>query len=92
MTLPAGQEQAALGLGECPWPSAVAGQTWDTRLAGLPPGRDTELLAEAGGLLQGRFLLTPAPGPGLRWSSGWSPSALPTRPGPHWQAPGWRLR
>jgi len=37
-----------------------AGQTWDTELAGLPPGQDTELLAEAGGLLQGRFLLTPA--------------------------------
>jgi hypothetical protein len=45
----------------------VAGQTWDVGLAGLPPGRDTELLAESGGLLQGRFLLTPAPGarPGL---------------------------
>jgi K+-sensing histidine kinase KdpD len=40
----------------------TAGQTWDARLAGLPPGRDTELLAEAGGLLQGRFLLTPGPG------------------------------
>jgi K+-sensing histidine kinase KdpD len=40
----------------------VAGQTWDAELAGLPPGRDTELLAEAGGLLQGRFLLTPGPG------------------------------
>ena len=40
----------------------VAGQTWDTRLAGLPPGRDTELLAEAGGLLQGRFLLAPGTG------------------------------
>jgi hypothetical protein len=40
----------------------TAGQTWATGLAGLPPGRDTELLAEAGGLLQGRFLLTPGPG------------------------------
>jgi hypothetical protein len=39
-----------------------AGQTWDIELAGLPPGRDTELLAEAGGLLMGRFLLTPGPG------------------------------
>lgn len=39
-----------------------AGQTWDAALAGLPPGQDTELLAEAGGLLQGRFLLTPGPG------------------------------
>lgn len=28
---------------------------------GLPPGRNIELLAEAGGLLQGRFLLTPGP-------------------------------
>jgi K+-sensing histidine kinase KdpD len=45
----------------------AAGQTWDAGLVGLPPGRDTELLAEAGGLLQGRFLLTPGPGtrPGL---------------------------
>jgi hypothetical protein len=33
------------------------GRVWD----GLPPGTDTELLAEAGGLLQGRFLLTPGP-------------------------------
>jgi K+-sensing histidine kinase KdpD len=39
-----------------------AGQTWDTGHAGLPPGRDTELLAEAGGLLMGRFLLTPGAG------------------------------
>ena len=37
----------------------TAGQTWEAELAGLPPGRDTELLAEAGGLLQGRFLLSP---------------------------------
>jgi hypothetical protein len=40
----------------------AAGQTWDAALAGLPPGQDTELLAEAGGLLQGRFLLTPGTG------------------------------
>jgi hypothetical protein len=40
----------------------TAGQTWDAELVGLPPGRDTELLAEAGGLLQGRFLFTPGPG------------------------------
>ena len=40
----------------------TTGQTWDTEIAGLPPGRDTELLAEAGGLLQGRFLLTPGSG------------------------------
>jgi K+-sensing histidine kinase KdpD len=39
----------------------IAGQTWDTGLLGLPSGRETELLAEAGGLLQGRFLLTPGP-------------------------------
>ena len=39
----------------------IAGQTWDAGAFGLPPGRDTELLAEAGGLLQGRFLLTPGP-------------------------------
>ena len=35
------------------------GQVWDAGREGLPPGTDTELLAEAGGLLQGRFLLTP---------------------------------
>ena len=40
----------------------VAGQTWDVGLLGLPPGRDTELLAEAGGLLMGRFLLAPGDG------------------------------
>lgn len=45
----------------------TAGQTWDTELPGLPPGRDTELLAEEGGIPRGRFLLTPGPG---------------TRPGP----------
>jgi K+-sensing histidine kinase KdpD len=32
----------------------------------LPRGTDTELLAEAGGLLQGRFLLTPGAGPTSR--------------------------
>jgi len=40
----------------------TAGQTWEAELAGLPPGRDTELLAEAGGLLQGWFLLTSGSG------------------------------
>jgi K+-sensing histidine kinase KdpD len=35
--------------------------TWDPLRQGLPTGRETELLAEAGGLLQGRFLLTPGP-------------------------------
>jgi hypothetical protein len=39
----------------------TAGYAWDTEHEGLPPGRETELLAEAGGLLQGRFLLTPGP-------------------------------
>lgn len=45
----------------------TAGHVWDTEHEGLPSGGDTELLAEAGGLLQGRFLLTPGPGsrPGL---------------------------
>jgi K+-sensing histidine kinase KdpD len=37
------------------------GRVWDAGRQGLPPGTDTELLAEAGGLLQGRFLLTPGP-------------------------------
>ena len=36
-------------------------RVWDADREGLPPGTDTELLAEAGGLLQGRFLLTPGP-------------------------------
>ncbi len=34
----------------------------DTDQAGLPRGGDTELLVESGGILQGRFLMTPAPG------------------------------
>jgi K+-sensing histidine kinase KdpD len=38
-----------------------AGRTWDIERARLPAGTDIELLAEAGGLLQGRFLLTPGP-------------------------------
>jgi K+-sensing histidine kinase KdpD len=40
---------------------ATATRIWDPGREGLPPGRDTELLAESGGLLQGRFLLTPGP-------------------------------
>jgi hypothetical protein len=36
-------------------------RVWDPGREGLPLGADTELLAEAGGLLQGRFLLTPGP-------------------------------
>ena len=44
----------------------IARDAGDAGYEGLPPGRDTELLAGAGGLLQGRFLLTPGPGrPGL---------------------------
>ena len=35
------------------------GRVWDAGREGLPAGTGTELLAEAGGLLQGRFLLTP---------------------------------
>jgi len=37
----------------------VGARVWDIEQYGPPPGRDIELLAEAGGLLQGRFLLTP---------------------------------
>jgi hypothetical protein len=39
----------------------LGGRPWDIGRAGLPAGTDIELLAEAGGLLQGRFLLTPGP-------------------------------
>jgi hypothetical protein len=39
-----------------------AGRVWNTERDSLPPGTSIELLAEAGGLLQGRFLLTTAPG------------------------------
>jgi len=43
--------------------SVVIGQrAWDVDAAGFPAGSDTELLAESGGLLQGRFLMTPEPG------------------------------
>jgi uncharacterized protein DUF4118 len=34
-------------------------RVWDADHDGLPPGTSTELLAEASGLLKGRFLLTP---------------------------------
>jgi K+-sensing histidine kinase KdpD len=40
----------------------VGGRVQDIDRAGLPGDTDIELLAEAGGLLQGRFLLTPRPG------------------------------
>jgi len=36
--------------------------SWDAASTGLPPDTETELLVESGGLLQGRFLLRPAPG------------------------------
>lgn len=38
------------------------GRVWDVEREGLPVGRDIELLTETGGLLRGRFLLTPGPG------------------------------
>jgi K+-sensing histidine kinase KdpD len=38
---------------------ATGNRVWDVERDGLPPGTDIELLVEAGGLLQGRFLLTP---------------------------------
>jgi K+-sensing histidine kinase KdpD len=41
---------------------SMARQAWDADRDGLPPSIATELLAEAGGLLQGRFLMTPLPG------------------------------
>jgi len=40
----------------------MARQSWDADRDGLPASIDTELLAESGGLLQGRFLMTPLPG------------------------------
>jgi len=43
--------------------TVTAGQrSWNVDLDGLPPGMDTELLVEGGGLFQGRFLMTPLPG------------------------------
>jgi hypothetical protein len=50
----------------------------------LPPGTAIELLADAGGLLQGWFLLTSARRPGPPGSSSWSPSPWPARPAPHY--------
>jgi len=42
--------------------SVTIGQrAWDVDAEGFPTGYDTELLVESGGLLQGRFLMTPAP-------------------------------
>jgi len=43
--------------------SVTIGQrAWDADAEGLPVGLDTELLVESGGVFQGRFLMTPAPG------------------------------
>jgi K+-sensing histidine kinase KdpD len=38
-------------------------QPWNADAEGFPLGTDTELLVEAGGVFQGRFLMTPGPGP-----------------------------
>jgi K+-sensing histidine kinase KdpD len=40
----------------------VAYRAWDVDTQGLPPGADTELLVEGGGVFQGRFLMTPSTG------------------------------
>jgi hypothetical protein len=37
-------------------------QAWNADAYGLPSGTDTELLVEGGGVLAGRFLMTPLPG------------------------------
>jgi K+-sensing histidine kinase KdpD len=43
--------------------SVTFGQrAWSVDTEGLPAGSDTELLVESGGMFQGRFLMTPAPG------------------------------
>jgi len=43
--------------------SVTIGQrAWDADAEGLPASMDTELLVESGGVFQGRFLMTPAPG------------------------------
>jgi K+-sensing histidine kinase KdpD len=41
---------------------AARQQPWDVDGEGLPPGTDTELLVEGGGVFQGRFLMRPSPG------------------------------
>jgi K+-sensing histidine kinase KdpD len=40
----------------------VADREWDMDAEGFPPGTDTELLVESGGVFQGRFLMTPLAG------------------------------
>ena len=43
--------------------SVTIGQrAWNVDTEGFPAGSDTELLVESGGMFQGRFLMTPAPG------------------------------
>jgi hypothetical protein len=43
--------------------SVTIGQrAWDVDAEGSPASCDTELLVESGGMFQGRFLMTPAPG------------------------------
>jgi K+-sensing histidine kinase KdpD len=39
----------------------AAHRPWDVDAKGFPPGIDTELLVESGGIFQGRFLMTPRP-------------------------------
>jgi K+-sensing histidine kinase KdpD len=41
---------------------SIGQRTWDADAEGLPASMDTELLVESGGVFQGRFLMTPAPG------------------------------
>jgi hypothetical protein len=52
----------------------TAGQTWDAELAGLPSGRDTELLARAAGCCRAGSCSLPVPAVPA-WSSGWPLSA-----------------
>jgi K+-sensing histidine kinase KdpD len=40
----------------------VGHRAWVVDTEGFPPGTDTELLVEGGGVFQGRFLMTPSPG------------------------------
>ena len=40
----------------------IGERAWDVDAEGFPASCDTELLVESGGMFQGRFLMTPAPG------------------------------
>ena len=40
----------------------IGQRAWDVDAEGFPSSTDTELLVESGGMFQGRFLMTPAPG------------------------------